>query len=441
MRCAGVILRAFVALPSGRAFLLFGIKANIGSVGKGDQKMTKPMDWRAARDLLLERAVPVSTETVSLDNAAGRISAAPTAALREVPPFDRSPFDGYAFRSADTAGELPVTLTILEEVPAGAVPTRTVTSGTAVKILTGAPIPPGADAVSKFEETDFTPETVTLKRAYQPGENLICRGEDVHVGMELTRAGQTVDAGVAGALWSQGVDSVLVYRRPRVAVITTGSELEEGTASPTEGRIPNSNRPAFETALRLAGAEPVYYGTPKDDCAAIAALLERALKECDMVLTTGGVSVGDYDLTPAALECAGAEIAVRNIGLKPGGKCCFGWKNGKFAACLSGNPASALTCFYAVALPVLRRLCGREQAALPEVSARLGADFKKGGKQTRLVRGRLSADEHGLVFYPAAQQGNGALHTLAGANALAEIPSGAGPQSAGAMLRVSYFGI
>ena len=150
MRCAGVILRAFVALPSGRAFLLFGIKANIGSVGKGDQKMTKPMDWRAARDLLLERAVPVLTETVSLDNAAGRILAAPTAALREVPPFDRSPFDGYAFRSADTAGELPVTLTILEEVPAGAVPTRTVTYGTAVKILTGAPIPSGADAVRKF---------------------------------------------------------------------------------------------------------------------------------------------------------------------------------------------------------------------------------------------------------------------------------------------------
>ena len=408
---------------------------------KGGKSMTKPMEWRKARDLLLERARPIAAETIALEQAAGRILAASVAAQRDVPPFDRSPFDGYAFRSEDTAGELPVTLTILEEVAAGAVPTRTVTPGTAVKILTGAPIPPGADAVSKFEETEFTPETVTLKRAYKAGENLIRRAEDVHVGMVLAERGQVVDAGVAGALWAQGIDTVSVYRRPRVAVITTGSELEEGTDEPAEGKIPNSNRPAFETALKLAGAEPIYYGAPGDDCAAIAALMERALAECDALLTTGGVSVGDYDLTPAALEQAGVEIVVRNINLKPGGKCCYGWKNGKFAASLSGNPASALTCFYAVALPVLRRLSGVAQAQLPEVTARLAVDFKKGGKQTRLVRGRLTVDESGLVFQPAAQQGNGALHTLAGANALAEIAAGAGPQSAGTALRVCYFGI
>lgn len=403
--------------------------------------MEQPMEWRQARDLLLEGIEPVERELLPLSRATGRILAQPQRAGWDMPPFDRSPYDGYAFQSGDTQGKLPVTLNVLEEIPAGAVPTRTVVPGTAAKVLTGAPIPPGADAVTKFEQTHFTPDTVTLLRCYFPGENVIRQGEDLRAGDLLAGPGQRVDPGLAGALWTQGVRGVEVYRRPRVGLVTTGSELQENGEPSRAGRIPNSNRPAFEAALRLAGAEPVWFGSPGDDCDAIAGMISTAWAETDLILTTGGVSVGDYDLTPAALERAGGEIVVRNLRMKPGGKCCFGWKGKKLACCLSGNPASAMTCFYAVVLPLLRKLAGYPEGQLPELTVPLGADYPKASPQTRLLRGRLTARNGRLVFLPAPSQGNGALHTLAGANALGELPAGSPPMQAGTPIQISYIGM
>lgn len=401
--------------------------------------MVENLEWRAARDLLLEAVSPLGEERLPLDRAAGRILAAPVTARRDVPPFDRSPYDGYAFRSGDTAGALPVTLRILEEIPAGSVSSAAVTSGYAVKVLTGAPIPPGADAVSKFEETDFTRETVTLRRAYRSGESVIRQGEDVRAGEELARAGQRLDAGLAGALAAQGLENVTVYRRPRVGILTTGSELTGVGDVLKPGKIPNANRYALGAALALAGAEPAFFGSPGDDVAVIAAALSAALRETDLVVVTGGVSVGDYDLTPAALLQAGGELMVQNLRMKPGGKCCFGRKGKKLVTCLSGNPASAMTCFYAVVLPVLRALGGCDRPVFPECPVRLGERYPKPSRLPRLLRGRMTVDQEGrLAFFPARQQGNGALHSLAGANALAEIPAGAGPLEAGCVLQACY---
>ena len=403
--------------------------------------MEHPMEWRQARDLLLKHIQPVEAELLPLTQATGRLLASPQWVSSDMPPFDRSPYDGYAFQSGDTKGKLPVTLQVLEEVPAGAVPTQKVVPGTAVKVLTGAPIPPGADAVTKFEETRFSPDTVTLLRRYEAGENMIRRGEDLRAGNQLASPGQRLDPGLAGALWAQGAREVAVYRRPRVGLITTGSELQEPGTPGQMGQIPNSNRPAFEAALRLAGAEPVYYGAPGDDCDAIASALSVAWQETDLVITTGGVSVGDYDLTPAALEQAGGTIAVQNLLMKPGGKCCFGWQGEKLACCLSGNPASAMTCFYAVVLPLLRKLSGQPEGRLPELTVPLGADYPKASHQTRLLRGRLTIVNDGLVFMPAPSQGNGALHSLADVNALGEIPAGSPPMKAGTLIQISYIGM
>ena len=403
--------------------------------------MEHPMEWRQARDLLLKHIQPVEAELLPLTQATGRLLASPQWASSDMPPFDRSPYDGYAFQSGDTKGKLPVTLQVLEEVPAGAVPTQKVVPGTAVKVLTGAPIPPGADAVTKFEETRFSPDTVTLLRRYEAGENMIRRGEDLRAGDQLASPGQRLDPGLAGALWAQGAREVAVYRRPRVGLITTGSELQEPGTPGRMGQIPNSNRPAFEAALKLAGAEPVYYGAPGDDCDAIASALSVAWQETDLVITTGGVSVGDYDLTPAALEQAGGTIAVQNLLMKPGGKCCFGWQGKKLACCLSGNPASAMTCFYAVVLPLLRKLSGQPEGRLPELTVPLGADYPKASHQTRLLRGRLTIVNDGLVFMPAPSQSNGALHSLADANALGEIPAGSPPMKAGTLIQISYIGM
>ena len=403
--------------------------------------MEHPMEWRQARDLLLKHIQPVEAELLPLTQATGRLLASPQWASSDMPPFDRSPYDGYAFQSGDTKGKLPVTLQVLEEVPAGAVPTQKVVPGTAVKVLTGAPIPPGADAVTKFEETRFSPDTVTLLRRYEAGENMIRRGEDLRAGDQLASPGQRLDPGLAGALWAQGAREVAVYRRPRVGLITTGSELQEPGTPGRMGQIPNSNRPAFEAALRLAGAEPIYYGAPGDDCDAIASALSVAWQETDLVITTGGVSVGDYDLTPAALEQAGGTIAVQNLLMKPGGKCCFGWQGKKLACCLSGNPASAMTCFYAVVLPLLRKLSGQPEGRLPELTVPLGADYPKASHQTRLLRGGLTIVNDGLVFMPAPSQSNGALHSLADANALGEIPAGSPPMKAGTLIQISYIGM
>ena len=403
--------------------------------------MEQPMEWRQARDLLLKGIQPVGEELLPLGRATGRLLASPQWARSDMPPFDRSPYDGYAFQSGDTQGKLPVTLRVLEEVPAGAIPTQKVVPGTAVKVLTGAPIPPGADAVTKFEETQFSQDAVTLLRSYESGENIIRRGEDLRTGDQLAKPGQQLDPGLAGALWGQGVREVAVYRIPRVGLITTGSELQQDHTPGLAGQIPNSNRPAFEAALKLAGTEPVYYGAPGDDCDAIASALSTALRETDLVITTGGVSVGDYDLTPAALEQAGGTIAVQNLLMKPGGKCCFGRQGKKLACCLSGNPASAMTCFYAVVLPLLRKLSGHPEGRLTELTVPLGADYPKASRQTRLLRGRLTVENGRLEFMPAASQGNGALHSLAGANALAEIPSGSPPLVAGTLLQVCYIGM
>jgi molybdopterin molybdotransferase len=402
--------------------------------------METKLTWREARDKLLSLTAPLPQETVPLSQAAGRILSQSLAAVRAVPPFARSPFDGYAFQGGDTAGSLPVTLTILEEIPAGSVPTCTVTAGTAVKILTGAPIPPGADAVSKFEETDFTPQTVTLKRVYHPGENIALAGEDIAIGTPLAQPGQVIDAGLSGTLASQGFTTVSVYRRPIVGVITTGSELSQSAEPLAPGKIPDSNRYMLDAALREYRCEPKLYQSPADDADAIAHAVELALQECDALVTTGGVSVGDYDLTAKAFQQAGVQLICGDLRLKPGGKSCFGFREGKPVLGLSGNPASSMTCFYAVALPVLRQLCGLSHPRQPEFSVKLGGPFPKSSPQPRLLRGRLTVAQGELVFLPGDKQSNGALHTLAGANALAEIPPKSGPLDAGAAVNAIYIG-
>ena len=402
--------------------------------------MKRGLDWRTARDELLQQVVPVGSQVLPLMQCSGRYLAENIAAVQAVPPFDRSPLDGYACRSADTDPFHPVTLRILEEVPAGHRPTCTVAEGTAVKILTGAPIPNGADAVSKFEETEFTSEYVTLKRQYRPGENIIFRGEDVSPGDLLGRKGQRMDAGLAGALAAQEITEVNVHRIPKVGILTTGTELRQPSEPDNGASIPNSNRAALETALRLLDCEPVFYGAPGDTVEEISSALTQALADCDMVVTTGGVSVGDYDCTPAAVEHCGAELLIQNLKLKPGGKCCFGTYENKLIACLSGNPASGMTCFYAVVMPAICRLTGAVGTVQREVIARITSDFPKGSKQPRLLRGVLEWAEEGLCFTPAPAQGNGTLHTLAGANAFAEIPGGSGPIQAGEIVRVCYIG-
>lgn len=400
--------------------------------------MKKTIEFTEARDLLLSLASPVEAERAALAGCAGRVLAQDLIAAENIPPFDRSPYDGYAFRAEDTqpaSREQPVTFEIIEEVSAGAVPTKAVTPGTAVKILTGAPIPAGADCVCMYERTQFTKETVTLFAPIAPGENVVRAGEDVKKGAVLARRGDVIDTGIAGTLASQGEAFPLVYRRLRVGVISTGNEVVETETPLMPGKIHNSNRHTLTAALQKEGMEPVYLGLAGDEVQNIARLIALGLESCDAVLLTGGVSAGDYDLTPDAMEQAGIELLVRGVNLKPGMACAYGVKDGKPVCGLSGNPASALMNFYCIALPALRKMAGMGKPVPDEITVTLKNSFSKKSKGTRILRGKLDLSDGTARMVVPDDQGNVVLSSTIGCNVMAIVPAGSGALPAGTVLK------
>lgn len=400
--------------------------------------MKNNISFFEAREMLLEEVGRVGSESVPLSNVGGRVLARELCAAENIPAFDRSPYDGYAFRAADSFGagrDCPVTLRIIEEIPAGAVPTKTVTEGTAVKILTGAPIPPGADTVLMFEDTEFTDDYVIIFAPAKVGGNIVRAGEDVRKGTVLSPAGEIVDPGLAGTLAAQGITMPEVYRRPRVAIISTGSELVEAHCIPGPGKIRNSNRHMLETAVNALGCEAVYMGTAGDSAKEICALIEKALEDCDAIVSTGGVSVGDYDLTPEAMLMAGTKMLFHGVELKPGMACAYGLCHGKLICALSGNPASSITNFHALASPALKKLAGLRSCLPKEIEVCLLEGFRKKSMGTRLLRGSLEIIEGKACMHVPSDQGNVVLSSTVGCNVMAIVPAGSGPVSAGTMLK------
>ncbi|MBQ9196885.1 MAG: molybdopterin molybdotransferase MoeA [Clostridia bacterium] len=400
--------------------------------------MLKNADWLEARALLLSRAVPVEAEEVPLADCGGRVLAFDLRAAEDVPAFDRSAYDGYALRAADIADasrERPVTLKITETIAAGQVGRHPVTSGTAAHLMTGAAIPEGADCVINFERTEYTADTVTLFAPLRMGDNIVRRGEDVAAGALLAARGTVIDAGLAGTLAAQGVAQVLVYRQPVIGLISTGSEVVEAEAAPGPGQIRNANRAAFTALMNRQGFQTKYLGLAGDEAADIAGLIAQGLASCDAVLLTGGVSVGDWDVTPEAMERCGVEILLRGVAMKPGMACAYGIREHCLVLGLSGNPASSLTNFCACALPALRKLAGRSDAEPPMISLTLMYSFKKKSPATRFLRGRLDLSDGTARLDAPGDQGNVVLSSAIGCNAFAVVPAGSGPLSAGDKLK------
>ena len=400
--------------------------------------MGKRTDYRYGRELLAEASRPVGTERVPLARCAGRVLAQDLIAMGDVPPFDRSPLDGYVLRAEDSLSasqDNPVSLRILEEIPASCVPRYTLTAGTASKILTGAPVPEGGDAVIAYELTRFTESEVTIFAPLRPGQNIVLRGEDIRKGALLASAGQRIDAGLMGSLAGQNVVSPLVFRRPRIGILSTGSELTELGDDLAPGKIYDTNRYSMAAAVSELGADPVLYPGVKDHVSSIADAMEGALSECDALITTGGVSVGDYDLTPAAMEAIGAEILFQGVNMKPGMACCYGIREGKLICGLSGNPASSITNYYAVALPAMRRLCGLKDYALHEIPVTLAERYEKKSPSNRFLRGFADFSDGILKLRLSKGQGNVMISGLIGCDLGAMIPAGSGPVEAGTVLQ------
>ena len=389
--------------------------------------MSKFISHIEARSRMLERVCPVDTETVPLPQLSGRILAVDVTARESIPPFDRSPYDGYAFRAEDTGSasrENPVTLRILEEIPAGGLSHFPVAEGCAVKVLTGAPIPEGADAVIKFERTEYTRETVTIFAPCKSGSNIVRAGEDVRAGDPLAKAGANIDAGLLGTMASQNIPEAPVYRIPKIGILSTGSELVEVGSPRVPGKIYDSNRYMLCAAVRRMGLEPVLIGKAADNVPDILACIRQGLAACDGLLLTGGVSVGDYDLTPDAMEQAGVELLFRGVDMKPGMACAYGVWNGKPVCGLSGNPASAITNFHAIAAPVLRKLSGQADCVPQEISLKLVGGFRKKSPGTRFLRGILDLSDGTVRMRVPREQGNVVLSSTIGCNVMAMIPAG-----------------
>lgn len=365
--------------------------------------------YKDAIRILTENVGTAGTEVVGIDSTYGRVLAEDIRADEDVPSFDRSPYDGYAFRAEDTVRaceENPVTLKVIDNIRAGEVSEKRVIKGTAIRLMTGAPLPEGADAICKYEETDFTDTNVKIYKEYRPDDNIIRAGEDMKKGTLIARTGSVIDAGLLGTMASFGMTGIRVFMKPIAGIISTGDELVDASAVPGPGKIRNSNRYTMAAALESIGFDTTYLGHAGDSVENIKALIDKGYNECDIIISTGGVSVGDYDLVPDAMEASGYRIMVNGVGMKPGMACAYGLKDGKVMLALSGNPASSLTNLQCICYPALRKLAGYRDYDHKLIKMKLGNECKKAGKGTRFLRGRLTiTDGEANLDFPD-EQGN-----------------------------------
>ncbi len=393
--------------------------------------------FKDAIGILTENIGVAGYEETELVSAAGRVLAEDIKAAENVPAFDRSPYDGYAFRAQDTAGacdEDPITLKVIENIRAGEVPKNSVIKGTAIRLMTGAPLPEGADAICKYEDTDFTDTAVTLYREYRPDDNVIRAGEDIKKGTLLATAGMVIDTGLIATMASFGMTAVKVFKKPVAGIISTGDEVVDISAIPGPGKIRNSNRYMIAAAVESIGFDTVYLGHANDSVEDIKALTDKGYRECDIMISTGGVSVGDYDLVPDAMEAAGFKIMAHGVGMKPGMACAYGLKEGKVMLALSGNPASSLTNLQCICYPALKKLAGYRDYDHKLIKLKLKNECKKAGKGTRFLRGRLEMiDGEAYLDFPK-EQGNVVISSAIGCNAYGIVADMKAPVPAGTLV-------
>ena len=391
-----------------------------------------------ALECVLQHCGTLTAERVVLEAAEGRVLAADVVAKEDIPPFRRSPYDGYALRAEDTVDASPehgVVLSVIEEVPAGYAPTQRVQTGQAVKILTGAPVPEGADAIVKFEDTEFTAETVTIFSPCRSGDNVVPAGEDIQQGSVVMQKGTVLDSARLGILAGLGRAVVDVYRRPRVELIPTGNELVPKESPLRPGKIRNSSVYALSSYIARCGGQCRCAAIAPDRAEAVAEAIESGLRYADIVMTTGGASVGDYDVVRDALEQLGAEILFWKLQIKPGMAFVAAVCRGKLILCLSGNPSAAAVALFLLGIPALRKMSGRREAALRTIRVRLANPFPKKSPVRRFLPGRLIVRGMEAYLEQNLRQGNGMLRPLMDCELLGEIPAGSPPLEAGAEIR------
>lgn len=383
-----------------------------------------------AAERIVAAISPLAAETVALREAPGRVLAEEVRSPITLPHWTNSAMDGYAVRAADIAGasgDAPVELPVLETVFAGAFPTRALGPGEATRIMTGAPLPEGADTVVRVEDTDAGLARVRILRDRDGGKNIRLRGEDLSEGRIALPRGIPIGAAQVGILASVGAARVAVHRRPRVAILGSGDELvdldrfDEVLAA---RKIVSSNSYTLEALVRQAGGEPLVLGHAPDSRAAMRALLQRAIDTApDLILTSAGVSVGESDHTRAALVELGAALDFWKVRMRPGAPLGFGHVRGIPWLGLPGNPVSAMVTFELFARPAIRRMLGHTRLHRRPVRVTLEEPVSIGARLTHFLRAIVTVREDGaLTARLTGPQGSGILTSMSLANALLVVP-------------------
>ena len=376
---------------------------------------------------MLDRCPGPVVAEVPLAEARGLVTAEPVVATGAVPPFANSAMDGFALQAADTVGP-PVDLRIVGTLAAGAIPVVDVGPGEAVRIMTGAPMPPGADAVVMVEKTVVSDDgaVVTVAVEVGVGNHVRSAGEDLMPGEEVFASGTALGPGHLGVLASIGCGSVVAFRRLRVGVLSTGDELVDGSAPLRVGQIRDSNRPALLALLDEMGVVPVDLGLVADDEEAIAAALLGGVAGCDAVLTSGGVSMGDFDYVKAVLDRIG-DMRWMQVAIRPAKPLAFGLVGGVPVFGLPGNPVSSMVSFELFARPALRAMSGHVDLERRRVRARMVGGFRRHA-DGKVHFGRVVVEyrDGGYLAASAGGQGSHQLAAMATATGLAVLPDGDG---------------
>jgi molybdopterin molybdotransferase len=390
-----------------------------------------------AVDLLLERVQPLNEpEQPALLEAAERVAFADIRASLPQPPFDRSVLDGYALHHEDTveaSRATPVRLKVTQHIFAGDGSGRPLPRGEAGRIMTGAMLPQGADCVIGQEDTDAGRDWVLVYRPAQRLQNICFCGENVAKGQVLALRGQKLHYAHIGLLAGQGLAAVSVFRRINVAVVSTGDELIPAGSPPAPGKIYDSSSLLLGARLRSLGIRPVLCSCCRDDVQRLYDGLQTLLRDNDMVITTGGVSMGERDCLPAVAAMLGGRILFHGIQIKPGSPALAVVKDGKILLCLSGNPYAASATFEVLAVPALHKLSGNNEFRPIRQNGISQNEFGKAGGMRRLVRARINGQK---VFIPPHRYASGMLHTLAECNCMIDIPAGAPPLRKGTPVEV-----
>ncbi|MGC8891665.1 MAG: gephyrin-like molybdotransferase Glp [Candidatus Saccharicenans sp.] len=401
------------------------------------------ISYDKARNLVIEKAQVLGKEKVPLKEALGCVAADEVRSKIAVPPFRNSAVDGYAVRSEDTGAASdgqPVRLKLVAEQPAGEYFRKKLGCGQAVKVMTGAPVPAGADAVVPVEEAPEENGYVILKRQFRPGENVREAGEDVAKGAVIIEKGTELKPPHVGLLAACGFDKVKVFKRPKVAVLITGNELCQPGERLKPGKIYDSNSTILRALIKASGAELLSLGWVKDDLKSMTRALKAAARQADIIITSGGVSVGDYDLVKAAAAKAGAREIFWKVTQKPAKPLAFyELKKGKKSVWifgLPGNPGAVMISFSEYVKPFIRKCRGLNNFWPQEVEAVLTAPYKKKKGRLNFVRVKLSQVGSIWQATPLSKQESGIISSLAEMDGLALIPAEADFLPKGAKVKV-----